>query len=127
VAGAILVKGYADVGDGFAAGVIAGLGVLLQYTAFGRDAVAATLPVRAAPFVAMGGLALAAAVLIVPALLGDDPFEHWPGPGEEVIHVGTLEIITPVAFDIGVFLLVFGGAVAIVDAVASGEDEETVA
>jgi multisubunit Na+/H+ antiporter MnhB subunit len=36
---AILIKGYVDVGDGFAAGVIAALGVLLQYLAFGRAAV----------------------------------------------------------------------------------------
>ena len=41
VAAAVLVKGYADVGDGFAAGVIAALGVLLQYLAFGRAAVRA--------------------------------------------------------------------------------------
>ena len=39
VAVAVLIKGYADVGDGFAAGVIAALGVLLQYLAFGRAAV----------------------------------------------------------------------------------------
>ena len=38
VATAILVKGYADVGDGFAAGVVAALGILLQFLAFGRDA-----------------------------------------------------------------------------------------
>jgi multicomponent Na+:H+ antiporter subunit C len=49
VAAAILVKGYADVGDGFAAGVVAALGVLLQILAFGREEVAAALPLRHAP------------------------------------------------------------------------------
>ncbi|HEU4898811.1 MAG TPA: MnhB domain-containing protein, partial [Actinomycetota bacterium] len=46
VAAAFLIKGYVDVGDGFGAGVIAALGVLLQYLAFGRAAVERVLPVR---------------------------------------------------------------------------------
>src|SRR3954471_3734278 len=35
VAAAVLIKGYADVGDGFSAGIIASLGVLLHYVSFG--------------------------------------------------------------------------------------------
>jgi hypothetical protein len=38
--------------------------------------------------------------------LGDPPFTHLPGPGQPVIEIGTLELITPVAFDLGLFLLV---------------------
>ena len=118
---AILVKGYSDVGDGFAAGIVAALGILLQFVAFGRDQVAAALPVRAAPVIALAGLTLAVAVFTLPLLAGGAPLEHWPPPGEEPIHVGSLEIITAVAFDIGVFLLVVGSAVAIIDALASAE------
>jgi multicomponent Na+:H+ antiporter subunit B len=29
-----------------------------------------------------------------------------PGPGEDVAHVGSLELISAVAFDVGVFLVV---------------------
>jgi multicomponent Na+:H+ antiporter subunit A len=43
---AILVKGYAEPGDGFSAGVVAALGILLQYLAFGREQVERLLPVR---------------------------------------------------------------------------------
>ena len=68
VAVAVLVKGYADVGDGFAAGVIAALGVLLQYLAFGRAAVERALPVRRAAQLAIGGLLAALAVVFVPVL-----------------------------------------------------------
>jgi multicomponent Na+:H+ antiporter subunit B len=124
MAAAILVKGYADVGDGFAAGVFAALGVLLQYVAFGHRAVRDSLPVQRAPTVAMAGLLLAVATAVVPAMTGGELFEHWPGPGEEVVHIGTLELITPVAFDIGVFLLVFGASVGVIDRVATGVEEE---
>jgi hypothetical protein len=36
--------------------------------------------------------------------------------------VGTLELITAVAFDVGVFVLVLGAAVAILDALAGALD-----
>ena len=124
VAAAILVKGYVDVGDGFAAGIVAALGVLLQYLAFGQRAVTAALPVHRAAQVAMAGLAVAVTVLVTPFLAGGSVLEHWPPPGEEPIYVGSLELITAVAFDLGVFLLVFGAAVAIIDAIAAGGDGE---
>jgi multicomponent Na+:H+ antiporter subunit B len=112
VAAAVLVKGYADVGDGFAAGVIAALGVLLQYIAFGRAAVERQLPVRWAPQLAVAGLLLALAVAFVPVVVGQAPLQHAPGPGDDVIRLGTLELITAVAFDVGVFALVLGMAIA---------------
>ena len=124
VAVAVLVKGYADVGDGFSAGVIAALGILLQYLAFGRDEVVAALPVLRAPATALGGLALAVAVLAVPFALGGAPFEHWPPAGEEPVHVGSLELISAVVFDVGVFLLVLGASVTIIDAFAAPEEQE---
>ena len=123
VAVAILVKGYVDVGDGFAAGIVAALGVLLQYLAFGRDEVADALPVHHAPAIALSGLAVAVVVLVAPFAAGGAPLEHWPPPGEEPIHVGSLELITAVAFDIGVFLLVLGAAVSIIDALAAASEE----
>ena len=122
VAAAVLVKGYADVGDGFSAGVIAALAVLLQYTAFGHRAAERMLHVRFAPTAAFAGLLLALAVGFVPALFGDEPFTHYPRAGAEPVHLGTLELITAVLFDVGVFLLVFGAAVGIIHlaAVAGG-------
>ena len=118
VALAILVKGYSDVGDGFTAGVVAGLGVLLQYVAFGYRHVQATLPVRLAPQVALAGLLLALAVGFVPVAWGEPPVTHYPRAGEEIVHVGTLELLTAVAFDFGVFLLVIGVVVGAVDSLA---------
>ena len=124
VAAAILVKGYVDVGDGFAAGIVAALGVLVQYVAFGREEVVAALPIARAPAVAMAGLAVGVVVFAVPFLAGGAPLEHWPPPEDKPLHVGSLEIITAVAFDIGVFLLVLGAAVTIIDALAAPGEEQ---
>ncbi len=124
VALAILVKGYADVGDGFAAGVVAALGILLQMLAFGRDPVAEALPIHRAPLVAMAGLAVGATVFAVPVLAGGSPLEHWPPPGDKPVYVGTVELITAVIFDIGVFLLVLGACVTIIDALAGAAAAE---
>jgi multicomponent Na+:H+ antiporter subunit B len=124
VAAAFLVKGYVDVGDGFAAGVIAALGVLLQYLAFGRAAVERVLPVRHAAKLAVGGLLAALAVAFVPTLAGKAPLQHAPGPGAGVVHLGSLELLTAVAFDVGVFALVLGMAVATIHLIAVAGDEE---
>lgn len=124
VALAILVKGYASVGDGFSAGVVAALGILLQMLAFGRERVAADLPLHRAPAVAMLGLFVGFAVFAVPVLTGGSPLEHWPPPGDEAIYVGTGELITAVIFDIGVFLLVLGVCVTVIDALAGAAAED---
>ena len=115
LAGAILVKGYADVGDGFSAGVIVGVAIALRYVSLGRERAERTLPVLArAPQLATAGLLLALAVGFFPVALGDPPFTHLPRPGDHVIEIGTLELITAVAFDVGLFVLVTSSLVILV-------------
>ena len=115
VAAAIIVKGYTDVGDGFSAGVIVALAISLRYITLGPERAELSLPIlRHAPAIAVGGLLLALAVGLYPVLAGDPPFTHWPAPEATVIKLGTLELITAVAFDIGVFLLVCGALVTLV-------------
>ncbi len=118
IAAAILVDGYRDVGDGFSAGVIAALGVLLQYAAFGYREVERHLPVRAALPVAVCGLALALIVAFLPLAWSRPPLTHYPRAGSDVVHLGALELLTAFAFDVGVFLLVLGSMVGVVDALA---------
>lgn len=132
---AVLIKGYADVGDGFNAGVIAALGFLLQYVAFGYEEAKEKLRTKYLPAIGFcGGLLLALLTAFVPLLLGKPIFTHSPPPGAEVIYIGTVELITAVAFDVGVFLLVFGFAVGSIDIIAratsqndrrNGEQSET--
>jgi multicomponent Na+:H+ antiporter subunit B len=119
VAAAIIVKGYADVGDGFSAGVIVALAIALRYVTLGTERAERSLPVlRQAPVIAAGGLLLALAVGFLPVAAGDPPFTHRPAPGAHVVKVGTLELISAVAFDVGVFLLVCGVLVTLVHQLA---------
>ncbi|MFI7679258.1 MnhB domain-containing protein [Actinophytocola sp. NPDC049390] len=109
VAAGLIVKGYAEVGDGFAAGVIVALAVALIYVALGADGAEAALPMlRHAPALAIGGVLLALASGFVPLAFGEPPVTHHPGRGEHVVKIGALELFTPLLFDIGVFLLVVG-------------------
>jgi len=115
VAAAIIVKGYGDVGDGFSAGVVVALAVALRYVTLGAERAERTLPVlRYAPAVAVSGLLFALAIGFFPILLGEPLLTHYPRSGEPVVHVGTLELTTAVAFDVGVFLLVAGSLVELI-------------
>jgi multisubunit Na+/H+ antiporter MnhB subunit len=114
VAIALIVKGYTDVGDGFSAGVIVALAVGLRYVTLGAERAERGLPaVRQAPAIAAGGLLLALASGFFPLLAGEPPFTHAPGPGAHVVEIGTLELATPIVFDVGVFLLVSGALITL--------------
>lgn len=121
VAFATLVKGYAETGDGFAAGVIAGLAFLMQFVAFGERQVRRELHTKYAPAVALLGLALALAVTLVPVVMGMPILTHAPPPDATVVHFGSVELITAFAFDAGVFLLVVGFVVTSLSLVARAE------
>ena len=114
VAAAILVKGFAETGDGFSAGVVAALGVLLRYLAFGHEEAKRLLPVRYATALAFAGLLVGLSVAAAPLLFREAVLTHRPPPGTEPVHLGTLEVMTAVLFDSGVFLLVFGFVVGVV-------------
>lgn len=115
LAAAIIVKGYSDVGDGFSAGVIVALAFALRYVVWGTERTERDLPVlRHAPAIAAGGLLVALAAGFFGVALGDPPFTHRPGPGEGVVTIGTLELITAVAFDLGLFVLVTASLVVLI-------------
>lgn len=111
----ILVKGYVDAGDGFAAGVICSLGVFTQYVSFGRERGRRMVHAHLAPFAAALGLGLVLVIVFAPVLGGHSLVTHFPGPDREVLHIGTLEVLTAVLYDVGVFLAVWGTLVLIVD------------
>ncbi len=124
IAAGILVKGYAEPGDGFSAGVVAGLGILLQYLAFGRGSVERLLPPLVPGVLTFAGMLLALTVAAVPLFLGDPVLTHYPPPGTKPIYLGTLELITAVSFDVGIFLLVFGFTAGAIQIVAHAQDDE---
>jgi multisubunit Na+/H+ antiporter MnhB subunit len=123
IAAAVLAKGYSSVGDGFSAGVIAALGVIAVYLVLGAEQADRLLPVRLAPVGAIAGLLITLVVTFSSVVRGEPLLTHAPPPGADVIHLGTLELITAVAFDVGVFLLVFGAVVGILRTVALARSE----
>ena len=124
VAVATLVKGYAETGDGFAAGIIASLAFLMQFVAFGEREVRKSLHTRYAPGVGFLGLALALLITFWPMVRGNPPLTHLPPPDASVIHLGSLELMTAFAFDVGVFLLVVGFGVTSLSLFARIENRE---
>jgi multisubunit Na+/H+ antiporter MnhB subunit len=115
LAAALIVKGYADVGEGFSAGVIVALAVGLRYVALGRARADRTLSLaRHAQVAAVAGLLIALAFGFGGLFLGQPPFTHQPPPGESVVRVGSLELTTAVGFDVGLFLLVCGSLVGLI-------------
>jgi hypothetical protein len=69
---------------------------------------------RWAPVAAATGLLIALACGFFSVALGDPPFTHQPPPGVPAVKIGMLELITAVAFDVGVLLLVVGALVVLV-------------
>lgn len=124
VALATLVKGYSEAGDGFAAGIIAGLAFLMQFVAFGERQVRHVLHTRFAPLVAQLGIVLALITTFFPILLGKPLLTHFPLPNEPAIHLGSLELITAFVFDVGVFMLVAGFTVSGLSLLARAEARE---
>jgi multicomponent Na+:H+ antiporter subunit B len=109
VAVSLIVKGYADVGDGFAAGVVVALAIALFYVGLGASAAEQALPfLRFAPRLMTAGLLVCIGTGFFPLLSGEPVFSHLPGPGAHVVTVGSLELFTPLLFDVGLFLLVVG-------------------
>lgn len=124
IAIAITLKGYVDIGDGFSGGVIAALVMLLQGLAFGAEELERMPAARYAPVMSFIGLAVVLVVAFTPLLFGEPLFMHWPPMGEHATHFGALEFITPVIFDIGVFLIVYGFSVGALTAVARAETRQ---
>ncbi|MBA2441723.1 MAG: oxidoreductase [Rubrobacter sp.] len=118
VAVAILVKGYTQTGDGFSAGVVAALGLMLRRLALGRGKTGGLPSARGAATIAFAGLLLALSVAAAPLFLGDAVLTHYPSPGSEPIYLGTLELITAVLFDVGIFFLVLGFSIGVVSVFA---------
>jgi multisubunit Na+/H+ antiporter MnhB subunit len=109
IAASLIVKGYADVGDGFSAGVVVALAIALFYVALGASGAERALPfLRHAPHLTVAGLLICIVTGFFPLVAGRPVFSHLPRPGAHVVTIGSMELFTPLVFDLGLFLLVVG-------------------
>ncbi|GAA1394969.1 Na+/H+ antiporter subunit A [Luteococcus peritonei] len=102
----LLFAGHNAPGGGFAAGLVAGLALVVRYLAGGADELRAALPFM--PGALLGtGLFLSAGFGLVSMLVGGDVLQSWtfdiPVP-----LLGHIHLVTSVFFDIGVYLVVIG-------------------
>jgi multicomponent Na+:H+ antiporter subunit A len=102
----LLFSGHNNPGGGFAAGLVAGLGLVVRYLAGGRSELRAAAPIM--PGLLLGaGLFLSAGVGLVAMLAGGNVLQSWIID----LHLpllGDLHLVTSLFFDIGVYLVVIG-------------------
>jgi multicomponent Na+:H+ antiporter subunit B len=119
----LLLRGHNQPGGGFVGGLVASGGIILMALAYGPDAVARQLQIdflRTMLYgVLLAALAGAAGLLMGGAFLT----ALWWKPF--IQGLGKLELGTPLLFDIGVYLAVFGVTCSIVLNMADeGERED---
>ncbi|MFI6012618.1 Na+/H+ antiporter subunit A [Streptomyces sp. NPDC051243] len=121
----LLFSGHYRPGGGFAGGLVAGQAFVLRYLVGGRADLGAAVRVPAGG-VACLGLLLAAAVGLLPLVLGGAPLESTVVTFHPPV-VGTVKFATSLFFDIGVYLLVVGVILKLLSAVgvSLGQDEPT--
>lgn len=114
---AFLVKGHAETGDGFSAGLTAAAGVLIHRMVTGEAR--ASWPVRHRLTLARVGLLVVLVPVVVPVLSGSPPLSHYPAPGTPAPGLGVLEIQSGLLVDLGVFALVLGFVLTAVELIAA--------
>ncbi|WP_181309782.1 Na+/H+ antiporter subunit A [Nocardioides campestrisoli] len=120
----LLLAGHNDPGGGFAAGMVAGLALVVRYLAGGRYELDEAAPVDAGKLIG-GGLAVAALAAVVPLLFGAAVLQS------AIIDIplpllGKLHLVTSVFFDIGVYLVVVGLVLDLLRALGSQIDRQII-
>ena len=118
----LLLTGHNQPGGGFAAGIMAGLALTLRYLAGRGYELRAALPVMPAALLGTG-LFVAAGSALVPMVLGSPPLRTWHAYVELPL-VGEVHLVSSVAFDVGVYLVVLGLMLDILRSLGSGLDAQ---
>jgi len=108
----LLFAGHNQPGGGFAGGLVAGVAVLLVWSAGGLETVRRVLPVRSSALLGIG-LLIAAATGFASLLPGFGFLES--GYVEFTVPAfGKVKLVSALFFDIGVYLVVVGMALGLV-------------
>lgn len=116
----LMFVGHYLPGGGFAGGLVAGLALMVRYLAGGRSELDSAAPIDAGAVLG-SGLVLAAMAGVVPAVLGFNAFQSGI-LDLEIPVFGTLHLVTSVAFDVGVYLVVVGLALDVLRSLGGGID-----
>lgn len=102
----LLFAGHNLPGGGFAAGLVAGMALVMRYLAGGRYELGAAVPADAGRFLG-AGMILALGCAVVPLLFGAPPLTSAHVEGDLPVF-GHVEFVTSTIFDAGVYLVVIG-------------------
>ena len=121
IAVAHILYAGAGPGDGFTAGVIAGLGVALWFVVYGYEEAKRRLRwLHPGPFIG-AGLTVAIVNAALPLLAGRDFLSFTSVTG---ISLADIKLASSLLFEIGIFLAVFGGISAIMEAISHPKEVE---
>lgn len=109
-----IVGAHGNPGDGFTAGIISSLGLTLQYVVFGYGEAHARF--RRIPYltVLIAGLGIALLAAGLPLLAGQPVLADLEAQFY-VPLIGTIRLARAMLFDIGIYFVVFGGAMTSID------------
>ncbi|HYO88760.1 MAG TPA: hydrogen gas-evolving membrane-bound hydrogenase subunit E [Candidatus Limnocylindrales bacterium] len=109
-------------GDGFTAGVISGLGVALWYVVFGYEETKRRLRWLHPTLFIGAGLLIAYTNALLPLLFGREFLAFTLVPG---FSFADIKLASPLLFEIGICLTVFGGISAILEAISHPREVES--
>ncbi len=118
----LLFTGHNQPGGGFAGGLVAGVAVVLAWSAGGLQTVQLLIPLRSAVLLGTG--------LIVSTLVGFASLIAGLSYLESAFFeasiplVGDVKVVSALAFDVGVYLVVVGMILGLVQALGKDETEE---
>lgn len=117
----LLFAGHNQPGGGFAAGLIAGAALALQFISKGPAAVRRTI--RVAPTTILGvGLLFSLGTAIIPLFTGHSLLDHAKIELSAPL-LGDAKITSAFTFDVGVFLVVVGLVAYLIGAFSGPDDE----
>ena len=111
IAAAQMVTASSRPGEGFTAALVAALGVIIQYVAFGYESSQKYLPIDKFARLAPLGLLLALLAGVAPLVFGAPLLSQFH-ISVDLPLAGQVKLRTDLLLDIGVFLVVFGGAMS---------------
>ena len=114
----LLFAGHNAPGGGFIGGLVAGAAVVLRYVAYGAEDVRRLVSVRPEPVLGLGVL-LAGGTGVASLLLGGDFLEAGYLIRRELPLLDTVGLHSAVIFDVGVFCVVVGLVLALLDSLGA--------
>lgn len=118
----LLLAGHYAPGGGFSGGLVAGLAFVLRYLAGGRQDVGAAVRVRP-PVLIGSGLTIAVLTALAPVLAGNPVLASakW---AVDLPVLGSVELVTSVFLDIGVYLLLLGVVLDLLRSLGAGIEQD---